>query len=118
MLGTVRFRSTPVAVLSIVLVLASALGGWHTPDDLDEYVTPAAYGSANHHDAYVSAGAPRPASEHCALCHWLQAMAKAAPVPTEVFAGESFQLIRLGAHRERVRTAARHALSSRAPPLA
>jgi hypothetical protein len=104
-------RSKPLVLLSIILVLAGALGGWHTPDDLDEY---AAFGS---HDARVAAPTDRIAPEHCALCHWLQALGKAAPPAVQVIAADSSQLVHSGALPERVHTTARLSLSSRAPPL-
>ena len=116
-MGTLRFRSKPVAALSIVLVLVGALGGWHTPDDVDDYALPAAHQGTNH-DARVAAQSQPTAPEHCALCHWLQALGKAAPAAPQVLAFGSVELIRAGALFERVRTADRLALPSRAPPLA
>ena len=112
-----RFRSTPVVALSIVLVLASALGGWHAPDDTDEFAAPTAY-QRTHHDARVTSESQRTAPEHCALCHWLQALGKAAPSSPQALPRESFELVRSGAHVEHVHTASRIALPSRAPPLA
>jgi hypothetical protein len=112
-----RFRSKPVAALSIVLVLVGALGGWHTPDDLDDYALPAAHQSI-HHDARVTAQPQTKAPEHCALCHWLQALGKAAPAAPQAVVFQSSQLIHDVARLERVRTADRLALPSRAPPLA
>ena len=111
------FRSKPVAALSIVLVLVGALGGWHTPDDVDDYALPAAHQRTNH-DAKVAPQTQRIAPEHCALCHWLQALGKAAPAAPQVLAFNSVELVRAGALFERVRTADRLALPSRAPPLA
>jgi hypothetical protein len=112
-----RFRSKPVAALSIVLVLVGALGGWHTPDDVDDYALRASHHSTNH-DARVAAASRATGPEHCALCHWLQALGKAAPAAPQVLALDSSQLIRASALFERVRTANRLALPSRAPPLA
>ena len=112
-----RFRSKPLAALSIVLVLVGALGGWHTPDDVDDYVVPVSDQRTNH-DARVTTDSHPTAPEHCALCHWLQALGKAAPAAPQVLAGDSSQLIRTGAFFERVRIADRLALPSRAPPLA
>ena len=111
------FRSKPVAALSIVLVLVGALGGWHTPDDVDDYALPAAHQATNH-DAKVAPQTQRIAPEHCALCHWLQALGKAAPAAPQILSFNSFEVIRAGAFFERVRTADRLALPSRAPPLA
>lgn len=111
------FRSKPVAALSIVLVLVGALGGWHTPDDVDDYALPASYQRADH-KAKLSHQAPRTTPEHCALCHWLQALGKAAPAAPQVLANDASEVIRTGALFERVRTADRIALPSRAPPLA
>jgi len=111
-----RFRSKPLAALSIVLVLASALGGWHAPDDRDEYATPAVHQHADH-DARFAAPTQPTAPEHCALCHWLRALGNGAPVATQAFAVESAQFIRVGAVVGRVRTTTQFALPSRAPPL-
>jgi hypothetical protein len=111
----VRFRSKPIAALSIVLVLAGALGGWHTPDDQDDYVPV----SQQHTDHEVRGTATTlPPAEHCALCHWLQALGKAAPASPQVLTFESSQLVRAAARLERVRTADLLTLPSRAPPLA
>lgn len=112
-----RFRSKPVAALSIVLVLVGALGGWHTPDDVDEYAGTAAYQRTNH-DANLTTETNPTAPEHCALCHWLQALGKAAPPAAQMLALDSSQLIHARTRLERVRAAARFALPSRAPPLA
>lgn len=114
--GTLRFRSKPIAALSILLVLAGVLGGWHAPDDRDE-VIPVAHQHADH-DARFGASAAPTAPEHCAFCHWLRAFGDGAPVASQVLALEPSQLVRLGAVAEHVRAAAPLALSSRAPPLA
>jgi len=111
-----RFRSKPLAALSIVLVLASALGGWHAPDDRDEYATPAVHQHADH-DAHFAAPTQPTAPEHCALCHWLRALGNGAPVATQVVAAQSAQFIRVGDFVGRVRTATQLTLPSRAPPL-
>jgi hypothetical protein len=113
----VRFRSKPLVALSIVLVLASALGGWHAPDDSDEFAAPAVHHHADH-DARVSTTTHPTAPEHCAFCHWLRALGNGAPVATQVFAAQSVQFIRAGAFAGRVRATSRLALPSRAPPLA
>ena len=112
-----RFRSTPLVALSIVLVLASALGGWHAPDDTDDFAPSKTYQRTNH-DARVTAATQPTAPEHCALCHWLQALGKAAPVSPQVLPRESFERVRAGVHVDYVRTASRTAVPSRAPPLA
>lgn len=116
-MGRLGFRSKPLAALSIVLVLASALGGWHAPDDRDDYAAPAVHHHSDH-DARFSTQTEPTAPEHCAFCHWLRAMGNGAPVSTQTLAVESFQYIRTGARVEHVRTATRIALPSRAPPLA
>ena len=117
MIGTLHFRSKPLAVLSIVLVLASALGGWHAPDDRDEYAAPAVHQHADH-DARFAAPTQPTAPEHCALCHWLRALGNGAPVATPLFAAQSIQFVRVTDLAGRVRTTSRLALPSRAPPLA
>jgi hypothetical protein len=109
------FRSKPVAVLSLVLVLAGSLGGWHTPDDVDDYAPLAQSLTAS--NAQVTTQTPS-TPEHCALCHWLQALSKAAPVTPQALAAESFDVIRDGALAERIRTTSLFALPSRAPPRA
>lgn len=117
LLGTVQFRSKPLAALSIVLVLVGALGGWHTPDDADDYPLLGAHQPTNR-DAHLTGPSHPTAPEHCALCHWLQALGKAAPGVPQVLATDSSELIRATAFIEPVRTADRLALPSRAPPLA
>ena len=117
MVGTLRFRSKPLAALSIVLVLASALGGWHAPDDSDEFAAPAVHQHADH-DARFAAPTQPTGPEHCALCHWLRALGNGAPVAAERFAAERIQFARAGTLDTFVRTASRLALPSRAPPLA
>jgi hypothetical protein len=111
-----RFRSKPLAALSIVLVLASALGGWHAPDDSDEYAAPAVHQHADH-DARFATPTDPTAPEHCVFCHWLRALGNGAPVATALFAAEPVQFVRAGTLDGLVRTAARLALPSRAPPL-
>jgi len=112
-----RFRSTPLIALSIVLVLASALGGWHAPDDNDEFAVPAVHHHADH-DARFTATTQPTAPEHCAFCHWLRALGNGAPVATQLFASEAIHFIRAGELDGIVRTTSRLALPSRAPPLA
>ncbi len=114
--GTLRFRSKPIAALSILLVLAGVLGGWHAPDDRDE-VIPVAHQHADHDARFGTSAAPT-APEHCAFCHWLRTFGDGAPIASQVLAAESAKIVRLGAVAEHVGTATRLALSSRAPPLA
>jgi hypothetical protein len=111
-----RFRSKPLVALSIVLVLASALGGWHAPDDSDENVAPAVHHHADHDARFATTTQPT-APDHCAFCHWLRAFSNGAPVATQIVATQPFQFIRVGTFVGRVRTASRLALPSRAPPL-
>ena len=111
-----RFRSKPLAALSIVLVLASALGGWHAPDDSDEYAAPPVHQHADH-DARFATPTDPTAPEHCVFCHWLRALGNGAPVATALFAAEPIQFIPAGELDCVVRTASRLALPSRAPPL-
>lgn len=112
-----RFRSRPLAALSIVLVLASALGGWHTPDDSDEYAVPVVHQHADHDARFATPTQPN-APEHCALCHWLRALGNGAPTATQLFATEQVHFMRAVELDGFVRTTARLALPSRAPPLA
>ena len=111
-----RFRSKPLVALSIVLVLASALGGWHAPDDNDETALPAVHQHADH-DARFTATTQPTAPEHCAFCHWLRAFGNGAPVASQVFAAQPVHFIIFGGLVGQVRTTSRLALPSRAPPL-
>ena len=115
-MGTLRFRSKPLVALSIVLVLASALGGWHAPDDSDEYAVSAVHHHADHDARFATPTQPT-APEHCALCHWLRALGNGAPAATQLFAAETVRFIRVGELDSFVPTASRLALPSRAPPL-
>lgn len=114
--GTLRLRSTPLIALSIVLVLASALGGLHAPDDSDAYAAPAGHQHADH-DARFAAPAQPVAPDHCVFCHWLRALGNGAPVAAQLFAAEPVDFIRAGVPDGLVRTTSRLALPSRAPPL-
>lgn len=110
-----RFRSTPLIALSIVLVLASALGGWHAPDDSDAYALPAGHQHADHDARFATPAQPAP--DHCVFCHWLRALGNGAPVAAQPFAAEPVDVIRVGEPDGLVRTTSRLALPSRAPPL-
>lgn len=115
---TVRFRSKPLVVLSILLVLTTgSLGAWHAPDDrLDEAPV---VGTDADRDAQLSRPeSPSAPDQHCAFCHWLRAFGNGAPVAINVIAAQSFEVNRALAFVERVRTTARLTLPSRAPPLA
>jgi hypothetical protein len=109
-----RFRSKPLIALSIVLVLASSLGGWHAPDDQD--AIPLAHQHADHNASFTTQTQPAP--EHCVFCHWLRALGSGAPVAAQLFHAEPVQLVRAGALDAFVRTTSRLAVPSRAPPLA
>jgi hypothetical protein len=110
-----RFRSKPLAALSIVLVLTSALSGWHAPDD-DDYAAPALHHHADHDARFESSASPA-ASEHCAFCHWLRAFGSGAPVATHLIAADGVQFVLAHARDVRVRTTLGLAIPSRAPPL-
>jgi hypothetical protein len=111
-----RFRSKPLIALSIVLVLAGALGGWHAPDDSDEYAAPAVHQHADHNARFTTTSEPT-SPEHCVFCHWLRALGNGAPVATQLPAAEATQFIRVGELDSLVRTTSRLNLPSRAPPL-
>jgi hypothetical protein len=113
--GTLRFRSTPFIALSIVLVLASALGGWHAPDDIDDFPAAAIHHHPDH-DARLSAASQPTAPEHCALCHWLRAFGSGSPVATHAFAAAPVRFIRAGERSDFARAASQLTLPSRAPP--
>ncbi len=115
--ATVQFRSKPFVALSIVLVLAGALGSWHAPDDNDEYAGPAVHQHADH-DAGFAAPTEPTAPEHCVFCHWLRALGNGAPVGTQLFSAEPVRFIGIGRLDDFVRTTSRLALPSRAPPFA
>ncbi|HUQ89635.1 MAG TPA: hypothetical protein VM096_18880 [Vicinamibacterales bacterium] len=110
-----RFRSIPLIALSIVLVLAGALGGWHAPDDLDDYA-PQAHQHTDH-DARFAAPTTPASPEHCVFCHWLRALGNGAPLATQVFAAEAIHVNPIGELDGLVRATSRLALPSRAPPL-
>jgi hypothetical protein len=114
--GTLRFRSKPFIALSIVLVLASALGGWHAPDDADQYASAAVHQHADH-DARLSAASQPTAPEHCALCHWLRAFGSGSPIATQIFAAQEVGFLAAGEGDDFVRAASQLILPSRAPPL-
>jgi hypothetical protein len=114
--GTLRFRSKPLIALSIVLVLAGALGGWHAPDDSDEYRAPALHHHTDHNARFTTATEPT-SPEHCVFCHWLRALGNGAPVATQLLAAEATEFIRAGELDSLVRTTSRLALPARAPPL-
>ena len=116
-MGRLRFRSRTLAALSIVLVLASALAGWHAPDDADEYLAPAVHHHADH-DARLSAASQPTAPEHCALCHWLRAFGSSSPVAVQSHAPEAVLFVGLPDAGDRVRAASQLTLPARAPPLA
>lgn len=111
-----RFRSKPLAAFSIVLVLVGTLGGWHAPDDRDDDAVPVVHQHADH-DARFETAAPPSGPDHCALCHWLRAVGKGAPIATQLFAAEATQLTRVGTLDGFAVTTSRLALPSRAPPL-
>ena len=117
MIGRLGFRSKPLIALSIVLVLAGALGGWHAPDDNDDYASAVAHQHADHDARFGTATQPT-APEHCAFCHWVRALGNGAPVAAQRFAADQPQFIRASECDSFVRTTSRLALPSRAPPLA
>jgi hypothetical protein len=110
-----RFRSKPLVALSIVLILASTLGGWHAPDDADGYADSAAHQHTDHNARFTTPA--QPALEHCVFCHWLRALGNGAPTGTQLFAAEPVPLIRAGDLDRFISTTSRLALPSRAPPL-
>lgn len=116
-LRAVHFRSKPLIALSIVLVLATALGSWHAPDDSDDYSAPAVHKHADHDARFTDATQPT-APDHCAFCHWLRAFGNGAPGATQLFAAQPIQFVRLADVAARLHTTARLALPARAPPLA
>ena len=114
--GTLRFRSKPLIALSIVLVLAGALGGWHAPDDSDEYAAPAVHQHTDHNARFTTPTEPT-SPEHCVFCHWLRALGNGATIATQLFAAEALQLIRVGELDGFLRTTSRLPRPARPPPL-
>ena len=113
----VRFRSKPLAALSILLILAGALGSWHDPDDRDGDSAPVAHHHTNHDERFTPATHPE-APAHCAFCHWLRSLGNGAPVTVQAVSSAPPSLVRPLAVLEDVQTRDRLALPSRAPPLA
>ena len=113
----VRFRTKPLAALSILLILAGAMGSWHDPDDRDSESTPVVHHHTNHDERFTPATHPE-SPAHCAFCHWLRSLGNGAPVTLQAVSSASPTLVRPLAVLEFVRTGDRLALPSRAPPLA
>jgi hypothetical protein len=115
--STVGFRSKPLVVLSILLVLAGAMGGWHAPDDRDDNSAVSQHHHTNHNERFSTASDPI-APEHCAFCHWLRTLGNGAPVSVQVAASQPARLIGRLAVLEHVQAGDSLILPSRAPPLA
>jgi hypothetical protein len=113
--STVRFRSKPLAALSILLTLAGAMGGWHAPDDRDEDSIQLVHHHTNHNERFTTAADPAP--EHCAFCHFLRTFGNGKPATMQVVAVASLTLTRQFAVPEHVHDSARLVLPSRAPPV-
>jgi len=113
----VRFRSKPLAALSILLILAGAMGSWHDPDDRDGDSTSVVHHHTNHDERFTPATHPE-APAHCAFCHWLRSLSNGAPVMVQAVSSATPSLIRPLAVLEYVQAGDRLALPSRAPPLA
>lgn len=110
-----RFRSRSLAALSIVLVLTSAIGAWHEPDDRDGEPVRVTLGGDH---ARLDNVRPTSAPEHCALCHWLRAFGSASPTRGQVLApAVSARPIVSAPIAPRYLTAAA-AITSRGPPFA
>ncbi|HEX8030828.1 MAG TPA: hypothetical protein VF491_20290 [Vicinamibacterales bacterium] len=112
-----RFRSKPLAALSVLLILAGALGSWHAPDDRDGESTPAVHHHTNHDERFTPPTHPE-APAHCAFCHWLRSLSDGAPVTLQALASEAPTLVQRIPVLAHVRTSDRLALPSRAPPRA
>jgi hypothetical protein len=115
--STVRFRSKPLVALSILLILAGAMGGWHAPDDRDDDIAVSQHHHTNHDERFSTASDPV-APEHCAFCHWLRTLGNGAPASGQVAAAQSARLIGRFAVLEHAQAGDLLILPSRAPPLA
>ena len=112
-----RFRSKPLAALSILLILAGAMGSWHEPDDQDGESTPAVHHHTNHDERFTPSTYPE-SPAHCAFCHWLRSLSNGAPVTVPVVAAAVPTQVRPLAVLEYVQTRDRLAVPPRAPPPA
>jgi hypothetical protein len=73
-------RATAWAVLAVFLsgLTVPALGSGHGQLEDDAFCAPFAQ-AGRHPTAQVEPVLPPVADDHCAVCHWLQAVGKAAP---------------------------------------
>ena len=113
----VRFRSKPLAALSILLILAGAMGSWHEPDDRDGEPSIVVHHHTNHDERFTPAVHPEPPA-HCAFCHWMRSLGNGAPVTVQALASALPTLVSPLAFQAYVQTTDRLALPPRAPPLA
>jgi hypothetical protein len=113
----VRFRSLPLAALSIILILASASGAWHQPDDRDGEPARVVH-QPGHHNERISGAKPASAPAHCALCHWLRAFGSSAPAATALVAPVIVGRLPSSAVSETVHSTDRLVHPSRGPPHA
>ncbi len=113
---TVPFRSKLLAALSILLVLAGAMGAWHAPDDRDDDAVLLVHHHTDHDERFTECSDPV-APEHCALCHSLRTLGNGAPVAVQIANAAPPSLIGRFAFLEHVQAGDRLALPSRAPPL-
>lgn len=113
---TVRFRSKPLVALSVLLVLAGAMGAWHAPDDRDDESLILVHHHSNHDERFTAAHHVNPT--HCALCHSLRTLGNGAPVAMQIANAAPPSPIGRVAVLEHVQAGDRLALPSRAPPLA
>jgi hypothetical protein len=112
----VRFRSKPLVALSILLILAGAMGGWHDPDDRDDESVTVVHHHTNHDERFTTSHQVAP--DHCAFCHWLRTLGDGAPVAVQLASAESLSLVGSFAFVGHVQAGNRLALPARAPPLA
>jgi hypothetical protein len=110
-----RQRSRVIAIALIVLTFFGTSGAWHAADDDDVASAPVAHDHSRHHET-VRVPPARSATEHCALCHWLQAFrADGARAPRAFLAASASHAPSLTAVQP-LRAAFRLDLPSRAPP--
>ena len=113
----VRFRSKSLAALSVLLILAGAMGSWHEPDDRDGDANLVVHHHTNHDERFTPAAHPEPPA-HCAFCHWLRSLGNGAPATVLAVSAALPSLVSPLPVLEYVQTGDRLAVPSRAPPLA
>jgi hypothetical protein len=111
---TVRRRSRLLAVALVVLTFIGTGGAWHATDD-DDFAEFVAHDHSSHHE-HLRLPSARTASDHCALCHWLQAFRADGTRSARAHVIAASPRERAFTVAKQVRTVFRLDLPSRAPP--